>query len=134
MTKMRQYKIVSWNVSCVRWTLILLLGLRIEWCKACVRSMRWAEEVELLQEEMRRVSCFLKWHATWWQKKIAAHMLATAADNEGLSAYACRQAQLREDLADCFEKKWAGCNAVHSVGSASETTTACEADLDLYLP
>ncbi|KAG1793209.1 uncharacterized protein HD556DRAFT_1432380 [Suillus plorans] len=109
-------------------------SLRIEWCKARARSMRWAEEVELLQEEMRRVSCFLKWHATWWQKKIAAHALATAADNEGLSAYACRQAQLREDLADCFRKKWAGCNAVHSVGSASETTTACEADLDLYLP
>ncbi|KAG1722852.1 hypothetical protein EDB19DRAFT_1898151 [Suillus lakei] len=29
-------------------------SLRVEWCKARVRSMRWAEEVELLQEEMRR--------------------------------------------------------------------------------
>ncbi|KAG2090914.1 uncharacterized protein F5147DRAFT_748193 [Suillus discolor] len=100
-------------------------SLRIEWCKARARSMRWAEEVELLQEEMRWVSCFLKWHATWWKKKIAECTLATAADNEGLSGYACRQAQLREDLTDCFEKKWAG---------ALETMVACEANLDLYLP
>ncbi|KAG2089640.1 hypothetical protein BD769DRAFT_1632141 [Suillus cothurnatus] len=82
--------------------------LRIEWCKARARSMRWAEEVELLQEEMCWVSCFLKWHATWWKKKIIECTLAIAVLNEGLSAYACCQAQLREDLTDCFEKKWAG--------------------------
>lgn len=69
--------------------------------------MRWAEEIELLQEEMRRVSCFLRWHAGWWNDKVGECALSVAADNEGLVAYACRQAQLRRDLADCFEKKWA---------------------------
>ncbi|KAG2028544.1 hypothetical protein BDR03DRAFT_1019659 [Suillus americanus] len=61
-------------------------SLRVEWCKARARSMQWAEEVELLQEE---------------------HTLGTAANIEGLGAYAYRQAQLRDDLANCFENKWA---------------------------
>ncbi|KAF5375829.1 hypothetical protein D9615_008231 [Tricholomella constricta] len=30
-------------------------ALCIEWCKSKARSDRWSEEVELLQEEMRRV-------------------------------------------------------------------------------
>jgi hypothetical protein len=101
--------------------------------------MRWAEEVELLQEEMRRVSTFLRWHASWWKKKIVERTLAsTAADNEGRGAYACRQAQLRDDLADCFDNKWAvhlpltvTCDTMCSVDSASESI---EAELDLYLP
>ncbi|KAF9231029.1 hypothetical protein BU15DRAFT_90993 [Melanogaster broomeanus] len=37
--------------------------MRIEWCKARARANRWAEEVELLSEEMRRVLAFLKWQA-----------------------------------------------------------------------
>jgi hypothetical protein len=106
--------------------------------------MRWAEEVGLLQEEMRRVSCFLRWHASWWNTKIVERTLGTAADNEGLGAYACRQAQLRDNLADCFEKKWAAhhpltvadtrCNNMRSVDSAPESMAASEAELDLYLP
>ncbi|KAG1870583.1 hypothetical protein DFJ58DRAFT_852169 [Suillus subalutaceus] len=116
-------------------TLILPAGLRVEWCKARARSMRWAEEVELLQEEMRRVSCFLRWHASWWKKKIVEHTLqvGTTADNEGLSAYAYRQAQLRDELAHCFEIKW----AAHLPLTAACNTTCpadSEAELDLYLP
>ncbi|KAF8069134.1 hypothetical protein FPV67DRAFT_1415501 [Lyophyllum atratum] len=41
-------------------------GLRIEWCRTRARAMRWAEEVELVQEEMRRVLAFLSWKAGWW--------------------------------------------------------------------
>ncbi|KAG1760085.1 hypothetical protein EV702DRAFT_1208029 [Suillus placidus] len=108
-------------------------GLRVEWCKARARAMRWAEEVELLQEEMRRVTCFLRWHASWWNQKTAEQMLGTTADDEGLGAYAYRQARLRDDLADCFENKWAAhlpltaaCNTMCPADS--------EANLDLYLP
>ncbi|KAG2742314.1 hypothetical protein P692DRAFT_20811856 [Suillus brevipes Sb2] len=36
---------------------------RIEWCKARARAMRWAEEVELLKEEMRRILQFFEWRA-----------------------------------------------------------------------
>jgi len=103
--------------------------------------MRWAEEVELLQEEMRRVSCFLRWHASWWNKKNSEHTLGTAANMEGLGAYAYRQAQLRDDLANCFENKWAAhlplttaCSTTYPADSASKTVMANEAELDLYLP
>ncbi|KAG1727454.1 uncharacterized protein EDB91DRAFT_1239524 [Suillus paluster] len=116
-------------------------SLRVEWCKARVRSMQWAKEVKLLQEEMRRVSCFLRWHASWWNKKTSECTLGTAADNEGLGAYAYRQAQLRDDLTNCFENKWAAYlslttayNTMYPVDSASETMMANEAELDLYLP
>ncbi|KAG2031014.1 hypothetical protein BDR03DRAFT_1016548, partial [Suillus americanus] len=117
-------------------------SLRVEWCKARARSMRWAEEVELLQEEMRRVSCFLRWHASWWNKKTLECTRGTAADIEGLGAYAYRQARLRDDLADCFENKWAaycpltaaGYDTMYPAVSASETMMANEAELDLYLP
>ncbi|KAG2107222.1 uncharacterized protein F5147DRAFT_746023 [Suillus discolor] len=92
-------------------------SLRVEWCKA--------QEVELLQEEMRRVTCFLRWHASWWNQKIVEHML-TSTDHEGLGAYAYRQAQLRNDLADCFKNKWAA--------HLPLTVAYDEAELDLYLP
>ncbi|KAJ8584343.1 hypothetical protein M405DRAFT_866304 [Rhizopogon salebrosus TDB-379] len=81
-------------------------SLRVEWCKARARSMRWAEEGELLWEEMRRVLQFLRWHAVWWDGKGHGRTLSATADNEGLVAYACRQAQLRHGLADHFEGMW----------------------------
>jgi hypothetical protein len=95
--------------------------------------MRWAEEVELLQEEMRRVSSFLRWHAGWWDEKGRdRETLSTTADNEGLVAYACRQAQLRHDLADRFDTMW----AAHVPTTTTATTLRSSAqDLpDLNIP
>jgi hypothetical protein len=43
--------------------------VRVEWCKARARAMHWSEEVELLQEEMRRVLQFFGWQATWWDSQ-----------------------------------------------------------------
>ncbi|OAX30590.1 hypothetical protein K503DRAFT_669748, partial [Rhizopogon vinicolor AM-OR11-026] len=43
-----------------------LEAMRIEWCKARERAMRWAEEVELLKEEMRRILQYLEWEAALW--------------------------------------------------------------------
>lgn len=100
-------------------------GLRVEWCKARARSMRWAEEVELLHEEMRRVLQFLRWHAVWWHEKGCEPTPDATAENEGLLAYACRQAQLRHDLADSFEKMW----KVHvSMTTASGSLVGQEGD------
>ncbi|KAG1837469.1 hypothetical protein C8R48DRAFT_751632 [Suillus tomentosus] len=62
--------------------------LRVEWCKTRARAMQWTEEVELLQEEMRRVLCFLRWH-------VKGAISSPDIDAEGLIAYAGRQAQLR---------------------------------------
>ncbi|KAG1788560.1 uncharacterized protein HD556DRAFT_1447770 [Suillus plorans] len=81
-------------------------GLRVEWCKARARMMRWKEEIELLEEEMHRVLRFLQWHALWWDN--VAHLRALAgAEKEGVVAYATRQAHLRRDLSAKFETSWA---------------------------
>ncbi|KAJ7232186.1 hypothetical protein B0H12DRAFT_1076912 [Mycena haematopus] len=32
--------------------------------------MRWQEEVDLLEEEMRRISQFLRWRSEWWSGKV----------------------------------------------------------------
>ena len=46
--------------------------LHIEFCKSKVHADRWAEEVELLQEEMKQVKYFFKTHMEQWQLKVAA--------------------------------------------------------------
>ncbi|KAJ8579221.1 hypothetical protein M405DRAFT_939239 [Rhizopogon salebrosus TDB-379] len=81
-------------------------GLRMEWCKARARAMRWSEEVELLEEEMQRVLRFLRWHATWWKEQAHRRACEKSADTEGLQAYALRQADLRESLRERFMLLW----------------------------
>ncbi|KAG2362627.1 hypothetical protein BDR07DRAFT_1451060 [Suillus spraguei] len=38
-----------------------LPGVCVEWCKSHARALHWAEEVDLLQEEMRQVLLFFNW-------------------------------------------------------------------------
>ncbi|KAG2107192.1 uncharacterized protein F5147DRAFT_746009 [Suillus discolor] len=70
------------------------------------------EEVDLLQEEMRRVLQFFNWQANWWEGqgvrrvRTAAHHEATAQD-ESLHAYASRQANICWRLAAHFHSIWA---------------------------
>ena len=90
--------------------------------------MRYAEEVELLLEEMimRRVLAFLEWDRDRWRRRAeeapqrvhnAAHNAAhpstpsaslekTAALEEGLRAYALRQVSVRQRLLDTFSQQW----------------------------
>lgn len=116
-------------------------SLRIEWCKAQARSMRWVEEVELLHEEMRRVLQFLQWHAAWWHEKGCERTLGAAAENKDLVAYACRQAQLTHNLADHIDKMWmahisttTGSGRVH-LGKRvrEERATSCMMNEELYV-
>ncbi|KAF8220538.1 hypothetical protein L208DRAFT_1382626 [Tricholoma matsutake] len=44
-------------------------GLHIKWCKSQAWAMHFMEEVELLQEEMEHVLCFLQWQENWWRMK-----------------------------------------------------------------
>ncbi|KAG1807133.1 uncharacterized protein BJ212DRAFT_1449387 [Suillus subaureus] len=53
----------------------LLEVMHIEWCKARACANRWAEEVVLLQEEMRRVVAYFDWHAMWWDKRLDYHSI-----------------------------------------------------------
>lgn len=95
--------------------LTLLVGLRLEWCKARARAARWVEEVELLQEEMCRV-------VFGNNESLIAY--------EGLVAYARRQAQLRHDLADCFDRIW----AIHFLPTSMTTSSSACHVPDLHLP
>ncbi|KAG2111751.1 hypothetical protein DEU56DRAFT_935828 [Suillus clintonianus] len=75
-----------------------LEDMRIEWCKARARAMHWGEEVQLLQEEMRRILAFLRQDDA---------TLTNAEHEDGCVAYAKRQADLRRHLASSFEARWA---------------------------
>ncbi|KAG1877410.1 hypothetical protein F4604DRAFT_1880388 [Suillus subluteus] len=83
---------------------VLSEALRIEWCKSRARAHRWAEEVELLQEEMRRVASFLSWHAGWWEEQANRRTVLAAPEQEGIEGYAKRQATLRRAMRDRFQK------------------------------
>src|SRR6202789_1926498 len=40
-------------------------GLRVEWSKSQARKMRWEEEVQIIQEEMRRTIVYYEWKEQW---------------------------------------------------------------------
>ncbi|KAJ7178238.1 hypothetical protein C8R46DRAFT_1346442 [Mycena filopes] len=88
-------------------------ALRIEWAKTRALGLRNTEEVDLLEEEMRRVPAFLRWRADWWDSKkihdsdTRPDLLADSRQREGHDAYATRQALMLRRLAASFEKKWA---------------------------
>ncbi|KAG1726701.1 uncharacterized protein EDB91DRAFT_1330919 [Suillus paluster] len=86
-----------------------LEDMRIEWCKAWARAMCWAEEVELLKEEMRRILQFFEWDAQRWDERGLGNALQLddADQHEGQMACAKRQAVLRRMLAESFKTSWA---------------------------
>ncbi|KAJ7175247.1 hypothetical protein C8R43DRAFT_873015 [Mycena crocata] len=90
-------------------------ALRIEWAKARARRLRWSEEVDLLEEEMKRILKFFTWWAGWWTGLIGQRRWMVTGDEckplddaqrEGETAYASRQAALRLALRDSFADKW----------------------------
>jgi hypothetical protein len=81
-------------------------ALRIQWCRARARKLRWAEEIELLLEEMRRVREFLAWHARWWIERANGRGCVEKGLQEGLSAYAHCQASMCRQMKENFEKLW----------------------------
>ncbi|KAJ7292455.1 hypothetical protein C8J57DRAFT_1042053 [Mycena rebaudengoi] len=93
-------------------------ALRLEWAKTRAKSMRWMEEVDLLEVEMSRILLFLQWRSDWWLALVDLHpeVVADAALREGYTAYAHRQAKIQTDLKCRFENDWtdlAGVIATH---------------------
>jgi hypothetical protein len=72
----------------------IFLALRIEWCRSRARAMRWSEEVLLLREEMRRVVAFLQWNGEWWEERQDVLQGLEMEHNEGVIAYARKQAHI----------------------------------------
>ncbi|KAJ7092911.1 hypothetical protein B0H15DRAFT_777021 [Mycena belliarum] len=84
-------------------------GLRVQWAKARARARRWSEEVDLLEEEMRRILVFLEWRASWWRALKDARPKSPDEDvalREGLHAYAERQAEIRDEMKGRFRRNW----------------------------
>ncbi|KAJ7147717.1 hypothetical protein C8R43DRAFT_1129633 [Mycena crocata] len=97
-------------------------ALRIEWAKTRARFMRQEEQLNLLEEEMRRILAFLDWEADWWDSIASmrpappedeadrvpgvAYAPTHAAYTEGNLAYSRRQAARLRKLRDVFETQW----------------------------
>ncbi|KAJ7810115.1 hypothetical protein B0H13DRAFT_2248680 [Mycena leptocephala] len=84
-------------------------SLRVEWAKTRARAMRYGEEVDLGEEEMRRVPDFLDWRSEWWRSRVGlrAALQPEEALREGHSAYAHKQAGIMEGLSASFRLQWA---------------------------
>ncbi|KAF8976702.1 hypothetical protein BDQ17DRAFT_1454822 [Cyathus striatus] len=72
-------------------------SLRIEWAKCHARRDRWAEEVLILKEEMRRVIQYLEWKA---ECSIGNDI------KQGVKAYALKQASICQRLAQHCANWW----------------------------
>ncbi|KAJ7029541.1 hypothetical protein C8F04DRAFT_962701 [Mycena alexandri] len=83
-------------------------SLRVEWAKTRARARRWTEEVDLLEEEMRRVLVFLEWKASWWRGlKDRQHEVVEDSELvESFNAYAERQATIQDAMKARFEENW----------------------------
>ncbi|KAJ7262597.1 hypothetical protein C8J57DRAFT_1719453 [Mycena rebaudengoi] len=101
---------------------------RIEWAKARARCMRWREEVDLLEEEMRRVVQFLMWRSDWWKEQVGRKGLEDGAQLEGETAYALRQSAFRAALATSFTAKWAHLPGLIKSGRPCTSSEAAAAE------
>lgn len=82
--------------------MLLITDLRIEWCKSRARANRWSEEVQLLQEEMRRVCQFFESREAGWMALIDSEEWTDGPMIEGHRGYARQQAeQFRAMRARC---------------------------------
>lgn len=103
---------VEGSLFCTIFTDIPPLEFRLEWAKARARQDRWAEEVSLLREEMRRVLVFLKWKSDDWFRKGETTTISSLTTCphllEGLRAYAHRQGRVFRDICHHFLRIWKG--------------------------
>ena len=81
--------------------------MRVHWTTLYAWTKRWAEEVDLLLKEMRRVVTFLHWKGEDWLTKLDVRLTtAPAGIQSGLQAYARKQAAIFHNLALSFSKLW----------------------------
>ncbi|TFK61991.1 hypothetical protein BDN72DRAFT_777650, partial [Pluteus cervinus] len=84
---------------------------RVQWAKAYCRAMRFTEEVQLVQAEMHRVLRFLRWQENRWKIKAEIQLWpkpVTTELQDGLSAYAFRQAEIQHQIHQRFCLLWDG--------------------------
>ena len=87
----------------------------VEWAKSKARADRWWEEIQLLNEEMRRTICYLDWKANWWVLRRRLQGDTTSEVKHGLGAYVAKQADLNCRLARSFASRWYPLLTKHSM-------------------
>ncbi|KAJ7789959.1 hypothetical protein B0H14DRAFT_3094779 [Mycena olivaceomarginata] len=80
--------------------------LRIEWARTRAKATRYAEEIDLVEEEMRRVLHFLRWRRDWWHARAELRVQVDVDLHEGQAAYARKQAGYMHGLRERFKKVW----------------------------
>ncbi|KAF8817302.1 hypothetical protein BYT27DRAFT_7075222, partial [Phlegmacium glaucopus] len=66
----------------------------------------WEEEYQLVQEEMRWVVAYFTWKAEWWWEQAKRRTHADHATQQGISAYAQKQAFIMNTLAHECMQQW----------------------------
>jgi hypothetical protein len=93
----------------------LFIALRLLWLRSRAWANRWKEEIDLVTAEMVRVETYLLWEKDKWteaavQRQTEFGSMSSdnnlVALNEGLAAYAYRQADLRECMHGHFRYLW----------------------------
>ncbi|KAM6489975.1 hypothetical protein JOM56_014554 [Amanita muscaria] len=69
-------------------------------------ALRWEEEFEILQEEMRRVLAWFDWRASWWETQARLTKEGTPEVLHGISAYAFKQLDLVQCMAARCAASW----------------------------
>ena len=97
------------------------IALHVEWARSQAWMQRWGEEVQLLQEEMRRVLAFCEYCAKWWDKQSSARTKDMFLDlQDGPHAYAAKQAAILCNRAKSFATMWAGPGVSSGVEPSSD--------------
>jgi hypothetical protein len=81
--------------------------LRVEWLKCRARASRWKEEIQLVEEEMRRSLEFGRWLASWWMQRASIRTGIMSHLQEGLIAYAAEKADREYRRILLWEMSWA---------------------------
>jgi hypothetical protein len=83
-----------------------LSDLRVEWLRCRARVARWKEEIQLIEEEMRRSIAFCEWKASSWDKQVGARVFTPPHVAEGIAAYAAEQAHAERQRAGQWAEEW----------------------------
>jgi len=67
---------------------------------------QWEEEVQLVVEEMRRILCYMDWRSHYWRSLVSKREVLDATVNEGIAAYAEKQAYIAQMMAHRFSQRW----------------------------
>ncbi|KAJ7049774.1 hypothetical protein C8F01DRAFT_1264802 [Mycena amicta] len=86
-------------------------SVHVQWTKSRARRDRWVEEVQLLEEEMRRVLRSLEWAEKEWMERASSVRVMDEELAAGMAAYGTRQAALQRRIAESFRAKWSASKA-----------------------